>query len=73
MYKNFPRWWIARFGPVIMPARNPDLTLLEIYVWDAIKANVFTVLIKRGGFRNPIRFAVWKWERKKIKIILLII
>lgn len=37
----FPGRWIGRAGPVAWPARSPDLTPLDFYLWGHLKALVY--------------------------------
>lgn len=37
----FPNSWIGRFGPQHWPARSPDLTVLDYYLWGRIKDLVY--------------------------------
>lgn len=37
----FPNSWIGRTGPIPWPARSPDLTPLDFYVWGHAKALVY--------------------------------
>lgn len=37
---RFPDRWIGRGGPIIWPARSPDLNVLDYFVWGYIKALV---------------------------------
>lgn len=39
--KMFRDQWIGRFGPVSWPARSPDLTPLDFYLWGRIKDEVY--------------------------------
>jgi len=39
----FPGRWIGRAGPVAWPARSPDLTPLDFYLWGHLKAVVYEV------------------------------
>ncbi|CAG4959031.1 unnamed protein product [Colias eurytheme] len=39
---NFPDSWIARDGPIPWPARSPDLTPLDFFVWARAKELVYT-------------------------------
>lgn len=38
---TFPRRWLGRFGPQPWPARSPDLTPLDFFLWGYIKEKVF--------------------------------
>jgi len=37
---RFPDRWIGRGGPIVWPARSPDLNVLDYFVWGYIKASV---------------------------------
>lgn len=38
----FPGHWIGRNGPVLWPARSPDLSPLDFFLWGYIKDRVYT-------------------------------
>lgn len=38
---RFPRGWIGRGGPVLWPARSPDLTPLDFFLWGYVKDRVY--------------------------------
>lgn len=38
----FGNRWIGRFGPRRWPARSPDLTMLDFFLWGAIKNEVYS-------------------------------
>lgn len=42
---NYPERWIGRGGPVGWPARSPDLTPLDFYIWGHMKGLVYAVEI----------------------------
>ena len=39
--EHFPGKWIGRRGPIDWPARSPDLTPLDFYVWGHLKQLVY--------------------------------
>lgn len=39
--EQFPRRWIGRGGPVAWPARSPDLTPLDFFLWGEMKRLVY--------------------------------
>lgn len=39
---EFPNRWIGRGGPQAWPARSPDLTVLDYYVWGNMKQSVYS-------------------------------
>lgn len=41
--QNFPNRWIGRGGPIPWPARSPDLTPMDYYVWGHMKSLVYDV------------------------------
>lgn len=38
---NYPNKWIGRGGPIHWPARSPDLTLLDFFLWGTVKEYVY--------------------------------
>lgn len=44
--QHYPGRWIGRYGPVHWPARSPDLTPLDFYVWGRLKSEVYRVPIQ---------------------------
>ena len=42
---HFPGRWIGRGGPVAWPARSPDLTQLDLFLWGCMKENVYEMKI----------------------------
>lgn len=39
--EHFPNRWIGRFGPLKWPARSPDLTPLDFFLWGYLKEKVY--------------------------------
>lgn len=39
----YPDGWIGRGGPVAWPARSPDLTPLDFFLWGYVKTHVYAV------------------------------
>ncbi|CAK1592175.1 unnamed protein product [Parnassius mnemosyne] len=39
---NYPNKWIGRGGPLPWPARSPDLTPMDFYVWGCMKSFVYS-------------------------------
>lgn len=37
----FPQRWIGRSGPIAWPARSPDLTPLDYFLWGYLKHKVY--------------------------------
>lgn len=40
----YPNKWIGRGGPVSWPARSPDLTSLDFFLWGFIKEKIYSGL-----------------------------
>lgn len=41
--RHFPNRWIGRGGPIPWPARSPDLTPVDYYVWGHMKSLVYDI------------------------------
>ncbi|CAK9803098.1 hypothetical protein ANTQUA_LOCUS3581 [Anthophora quadrimaculata] len=39
--QQFPNRWIGRDGPIQFPARSPDLTPLDFFLWGYLKDKVY--------------------------------
>lgn len=39
---TFPQQWIGSFGPIKWPARSPDLTPLDFFLWGYLKQKVYS-------------------------------
>jgi len=52
---RFPDKWMGRGGPIIWPARSPDLNVLDYFVWGHVKALVEN---RREGTENEVREAI---------------
>jgi hypothetical protein len=39
--QNLPGQWIGRRGPIEFPARSPDLTPLDFFLWGTVKDEVY--------------------------------
>ena len=46
LHEKFPGRWIGRRGPIEWPARSPDLTPADFYLWGVLKDKVYC--------RNPM-------------------
>lgn len=40
--QHFPERWIGRYGPIHWPARSPDLTPADFYLWGYLKQKVYS-------------------------------
>ncbi|XP_066585439.1 uncharacterized protein [Prorops nasuta] len=52
---QFPDRWMGRGGPITWPARSPDLTPLDFFLWGHIKNLVEN---ERGGREEEVRAAI---------------
>ena len=41
LHAEFPDRWIGRDGPIMWPARSPDITPLDFFLWGYLKTKVF--------------------------------
>lgn len=54
--RNFEGRWIGRHGPVLWPARSPDLTPLDYFLWGHVKTVVYsTTPTTPDDMKNRIR------------------
>ena len=69
---TFPGRWIGRRGPIEWPARSPDLTPLDFYLWGKLKAKVYS---PRPGtlqaLMNRIRFEIALIQAEELERVLL--
>jgi Helix-turn-helix domain (DUF4817) len=40
--ENYPQKWIGTHGPILWPARSPDITPLDFFIWGYIKDKVYS-------------------------------
>lgn len=52
---RFPDKWIGRGGPIVWPARSPDLNVLDYFLWGYVKASVEH---HRDGTEDEVREAI---------------
>lgn len=51
----FPNRWIGRKGEIKWPARSPDLTPLDFFLWSYLKCRVYRVQLNNlDDLRNRI-------------------
>lgn len=43
--ENYPNRWIGRDGPVGWPARSPDMTPLDYFLWGTLKQRVYQTVV----------------------------
>lgn len=41
LHRHFPQKWLGRFGPIHWPARSPDLTACDYFLWGFLKEKVY--------------------------------
>lgn len=41
LQETFPNKWIGRGGPVAWPARSPDITSCDFFLWGFVKSKVY--------------------------------
>lgn len=64
----FGEKWIGRGGPVPWPARSPDLTVMDYYLWARIKDIVYqTAPTTRDNMKERIRSACEQISREEIR------
>ncbi len=62
--ENYPTW-IGRAGPVPWPARSPDLSPLDFFVWGMMKQEVYSTPVNSNDeLRNRIEVAAQKVRDK---------
>jgi hypothetical protein len=44
LYTEFPDHWIGRGGPIHWPARSPDITPLDFFLWGFLKEKVYETM-----------------------------
>lgn len=56
---NFPGRWIGRFGPITWPARSPDLSPNDFFLWGYLKSKVYNnaAILDIDDLKNRIRLA----------------
>lgn len=64
---TFPNSWIGRGGPIPWPARSPDLTPLDFYVWGRAKELVYTEeIVSRDHLIRKIREAFQLMQQDRL-------
>lgn len=54
--QRFNDHWIGRRGPVAWPARSPDLTKLDFFLWGYVKERVYQIVpTTRENMQDRIR------------------
>lgn len=69
--QKFPERWIGRSGPIHWPARSPDLTPLDFFLWGTMKDEVYTTPVNtRDELEERIGTAAAKIREKLATIDL---
>ena len=59
LHTAFPGRWIGRDGPIPWPARSPDLTPLDFFLWGYMKTKVFKTPVRDvNDLKERIRAAI---------------
>lgn len=65
--EQYPERWIGRGGPINYPARSPDLTCMDFYLWGRLKDLVYVLQpTTREDMKQRIREAVMSISREEI-------
>ena len=66
--ERFPDQWIGRGGPIPWPARSPDLTPLDFFLWGCVKDQVYNTPVGNiEDLKERIRNAVASVNRNMLK------
>lgn len=61
--------WIARGGPIPWPARSPDLTVMDFYLWGRLKDMVYgTAPTTRDEMKERIRLACRQINEEEVRL-----
>lgn len=68
--QEFPERWIGRFGNVAWPARSPDLTPMDFYIWGTLKASVYSAPVQsRDELIQRIRSSCDEIRGKDVEVL----
>ena len=71
MDEHFPNRWIGRGGPMLWPARSPDLNPLDFFVWGFIKEQVYATPPQDvEEVRNRINAAVLQITPERLERVI---
>lgn len=60
--------WIGRGGPVPWPARSPDLTVMDYYLWGRLKEIVYrTAPTTKDDMKDRIREACRRLSEEEVR------
>jgi len=48
----FPNRWIGTFGVILWPARSPDLTPLDLFLWGYLKTGLCRSTCQSSGLKK---------------------
>lgn len=66
--RMFPGRWIGKYGPIAWPARSPDLTVLDYYLWGRVKEIVYKDRpTTRDDMKQRIRAAIASLSAEEIR------
>ena len=78
---EFPNRWIGRDGPTPWPARSPDITPLDFFLWGYVKTKVFKSEIKdiddlktkiievEASVRPEMLVKTWKEVKSRLEML----
>ena len=82
LHAEFPDRWIGRDGPIVWPARSPDITPLDFFLWGYVKAKVFRTPVESvDELKERIREAVDSvraemlantWRELRVRLVKLL-
>lgn len=68
LQQQFPGRWIGTNGPVLWPARSPDLTPLDFFLWGYLKDKVYnTVYNTIEELEEAVRGEIFELPRRHIR------
>lgn len=69
--KYFPEKWLGTFGPINWPARSPDLTPLDFFLWGYLKQKVYACDLQDDVdiLKNKITEAVQSATPEMIELV----
>lgn len=65
---NFPNQWIGRNAPIEWPARSPDLSVLDFFLWGVLKDTVYKRTYETiDDLREAVLVAFNNIDRRKVR------
>lgn len=63
--QKFPGRWIGRYGPVRWPARSPDLSPLDFFLWGHCKEIIYRQLPENvEELNDKLHYAIWNIDNE---------